>query len=112
MLNNRPVQWLVSTSWQGQYSAVGQANFRFGYTLDIFQIQDHGTPDPAKAVIQFLLEIAQGALYGVVCFCMDSHIVLMDIQIANLLERNPHHLTIGFQVQAPLLLLPLFHRTV
>ena len=60
------------------------------------------------AVIQFLFEIAQVALDGVIRLCVDGNIFLMDIQIANLVEWNPHPFSICFQVQTPFFLLSLF----
>ena len=98
MLNNRPVQWFISTSWQGQHCAVGQPDFRFGDPLDEAQVQNHAPSHTVETVVQFLFKVTQGALDGVIRLCVDRHIVLMHIQITDLIERNPYHLSISFQV--------------
>ena len=112
MRYNCSVQRLVCPSWQRKYSAVREIYVGFRHAADVGEIDDHSSSYSCKAVIKELFKLSESALYRVFSLGVNSHVVLVNVEVFDLVQRNTHHLTRQGKIEATLVLNELFAGSV
>ena len=112
MRNNCSVQRFVSPSRQRKHRTVREIDVGFRHTADVGEIDDHSSSYSCEAVIKELFKLSECTLYRVFSFCVNRHVVLMNVEIFDLMQRNTHHFTRQGEVEATLVLNELFASAV
>ena len=108
MRNNCSVQRFVSPSRQRKHRTVREIDVGFRHAADVCEIDDHSSSYSCEAVIKELFKFSECALYRVFAFGVNRNVVLVNIEIFDLVQRNPHHLTRQGKIEATLVLNELF----
>ena len=86
----------------------GMSEKRFRHTAEVGEIDDHSSSYSCEAVIKELFKFSECALYRVFTFGVYCNIVLMNVEVFDLVQRNTHHLTRQGKIEATLVLNELF----
>ena len=112
MRYNCSVQRLVSPSRQRKHRTVREIYVGFRYTADVGEIDDHSSSYSCKTVIKELFKFSECALYRVFSLGVYCNVVLVNVEVFDLVQRNTHHLTRQGKIEATLVLNKLFTSSV